>query len=201
MSAFSKSLAECPSSIDASYNCENPFPNCTSSFGFQFSSLWTISQNINGTCSADWRIFDPQTASISQPACEQIAGSTWSFYPGASIWARLTTWKFPLLQLVAIFPRPPLSLRVETFVIFHLLGNPVSTVRDLVVKFASCQRRAEYWRDCLNSLGNLVRDTHPIPRYDNWTRKWKALAIITDSYDEWGPEKGDAATAFLHDQL
>ncbi|MCJ1404091.1 hypothetical protein MMC11_007316, partial [Xylographa trunciseda] len=201
MSTRTNTLMECSLNPNLSYNCDRPYPNCTSSLGFQFSSLWTISQLINSSCPQDWRLYDPQTATLSEAACEQIAGTSWTIYPGADIWARLTTWKFPLFQLVAIFPKPPLSFWVEAFVIFHLLGNPVSSIQDLLLKFTNCQNRAEYWEGRLRSLRLLLEDPEPRPRYGNMTRKWKALAIITDSYDEWGQDKGEAAITFLQDRL
>ena len=63
------------------------------------------------------------------------------------IWACLTNWKFPLLQLVAQFPRPPLGLGAQAFVIAHLLGDPVDTIRNLLRKLATCQRRAKKWEN------------------------------------------------------
>jgi len=195
-------LVECPMESNSFDTCQNPYPNCTSPWGFQFSALYTISQKIYNACPTDWRIFDQKTRSLSEAGCEQISGSSWTPYPGADIWARLTTWKFPLLQLVAIFPRPPLNFKVEAFVIFHLLGNPVSTIQDLLLKFANCQRRVENWQDALQipELNPLVQDEEPT-RYTNLTRKWKALGIITDSYDEWGLDRGDEARDFLLERL
>ena len=202
MSIQIPTLPECPLVVNSFYSCDRPYPNCTSSFGFQLSSLWIISEIIYTACPTDWRVFDPVAPAISEVACEQIAGSSWTYYPGADIWARLTTWKFPLLQLVAIFSKPPLSSRVGIFVVFHLLGDPVSTIRDLLLKFSTCQRRAEYWDGKLNdSLGHLVQEGDSVPRYGKWERTWKALAIIVDAYDEWGHDKGDAATEFFYKQL
>ena len=196
------SLVDCPLDFNSSYSCDYPYPNCTNPLGFQFSSIWTISQNIFKACPTDWRIFDQVGQAISEAACEQIAGFTWTYYPGADIWARLTTWKFPLLQLVAIFSKPPLSSKVGVFVVFHLLGNPVSTIRDLLLKFSTCQSRAQFWDyEFSHSLYHLVYEDNPVPRYKNRVRKWKALAIILDAYDEWGQDKGDAARDFLYEIL
>lgn len=84
-----------------------------------------------------------QNASLTQGACAFIAGSDWQYYPAADIWTRLTTWKFPLLQLVAIFPRPPLGLlRIYFFVIVHLLGDPIDTIRNLLAKMSRCEHTA-----------------------------------------------------------
>ena len=62
------------------------------------------------------------------------------------IWVRLTTWKFPLLQLVAQFARPPLGFAEEAFTMAHLLGDPIDTINNLLQKLSSCQRRARIWK-------------------------------------------------------
>ena len=195
-------LVTCPLDVNVSYTCGNPYPNCTSVHGFQFSSLWTISQNIYSACTSDWRLFDPHSPALTQAGCEQIVGSDdWTKYPGADVWARLTTWKFPLLQLVASFPRPPLSFSSEVFVILHLLGDPIGTIKDLQLKIASCEDRAISWVHFLQSdLRPLVPD-EPQARYPQSVRIWKAMATIADSYDEWGQDKGNLATEFMKERL
>ena len=193
----SETLPECPQNHNASfYDCGNRYPNCTSSAGFNFETLYMLSQYII-TCSQDWRLFDGQT--LNQEGCEQLAGSNdFTIYPGADIWARLTTWKFPLLQLVAIFPRPPLSLSSEMFVIVHLLGNPVGTLKNLLLKVASCQSRAVFWASCFEEeMKPLVEGDDPALHLADATKKWKALAMIIDSYDEWGYAKGNEARNLL----
>ena len=97
------------------------------------------------------------------------------------IWTRLTTWKFPLLQLVASFPRPPLSFWVEFFVILHLLGDPINTMKNLLVKMLKCQEIAEYWR---NECEMLLEK----PPGEDEDRDWKALALLTDAYGEWSKD-------------
>ena len=196
------SLVECPLDFNSSYSCDHPYPNCTNPLGFQLSIMWTISQNIYMACPTDWRIFDQAGQAISEAACEQIVGSTWTYYPRADIWARLTTWKFPLLQLVAMFSKPPLSYKVGIFVVFHLLGDPVSTIRDLLRKFSTCQSRAQFWDyELSHSLCHVIHEDDPVSRHKNRVRKWKALAIIVDAYDEWGQDKGDCARDFLYEVL
>ena len=195
-------LVDCPLNANTSYSCNSPYPNCTNPHGFQFSSLWTISQNIYNACTSDWRLFDNQSPALSQAGCEQIVGSDdWTRYPGADIWARLTTWKFPLLQLVAIFPRPPLSFSSELFVILHLMGDPIGTIKDLLLKMASCQDRAARWVDLLQTdLKELIPEERQ-NRYPRRVQIWKAFGTIVDSYDEWGQEKGNLATGFLKERL
>jgi len=140
---------------DIAYNCSNPWGwGCRSSEGFNFASLWNYTQSIQKACESDSRLFGvsstlatPQNAALTQSSCPAIAGSSWRYYPGAEIWTRLTAWKFPLLQLVASFPRPPLSFWVELFVINHLLGDPIDTIKNLLTKMSNCQRVAKYWKE------------------------------------------------------
>lgn len=172
------------------YSCESPWgQNCESNAHFQFTTLWKYTQSIQNACATDSRLFippggiaSPQNASLTQASCTAIAGSDWKYYPAADIWTRLTTWKFPLLQLVASFPRPPLSLWVDCFVIIHLLGDPIDTIKNLLVKMSTCQRGAEYWRgECEKYLER--------PEENDKDRNWKALAFITDAYGEWDADE------------
>ena len=182
-----------PTSHDS--DCTNPWgQNCTSERKFQFVSLWSYTQNIQQACANDARLFvphggvsSPQNASLTQEACAAIVGSDWEYYPAADIWTRLTTWKFPLLQLVASFPRPPLNLSVECFVILHLLGDPIDTLRNLLAKMSTCQLAAERWRMKCEEL--LER-----PSGEDEDRDWKALTLLTDAYGEWGVD-GQAENA------
>ncbi len=171
------------------YNCSNPWgQGCTSSQVFNFANLWSYTQHVQKACANDDRLFgsraglvDSKKVALTLLACTAIAGSSWSYYPGADIWTRLTTWKFPLLQLVASFPRPLLNFWVEIFVVNHLLGDPVDSIKSLLTKMVDCQAIAEYWRTKLGptvetSLGGEV------------DRQWKAWTIITDAYAECGEE-------------
>ena len=144
--------------------------------------------NIQEACANDTRLFiadggipSPRNAALTQAACVAIAGSDWAYYPAADIWTRLTTWKFPLLQLVASFPRPPLSFSVECFVIVHVLGDPIDTIKNLLLKMSSCQRIAKYWR--IQSEELIAK---PIDRDEDLD--WKALTLLTDAYGEWGED-------------
>ena len=171
---------------NVTYDCANPWgQNCTSDKRFQFTSLWKYTQNIQKACPNDTRLFvpqggvsSPQNASLTQAACAAIAGSDWKYYPAADTWTRLTTWKFPLLQLVASFPRPPLSISVEAFVILHLLGDPIDTIRSLLAKISTCQTIANEWREECEKL--LEK-----PPGEDEDRDWKALALVIDAYGEW----------------
>ena len=171
---------------NVTYDCANPWgQGCTSDEHFDFSSLWKYTQSIQNACANDTRLFlphggsaSPQNASLTQASCDAIAGSDWTYYPAADIWTRLTTWKFPLLQLVASFPRPPLSFWVDCFVIVHLLGDPVDTIQNLLAKMSSCHEIAQEWRkDSDNLMGR--------PGGEDENQNWKALALITDAYGEW----------------
>ena len=94
--------------------------------------------------------------------------------------------KFPLLQLVVSFPRPPLSFRVECLVVLHLLGDPIDTVKNLWLKMSFCQQIAESWKYvCGRHLDNHIDRDH---KEDLEDRDWKALAIVTDAYGEWNED-------------
>ena len=190
-----------PSNV--SYSCTNPWgQHCTDSKHFDFNSLWSYTLSIQEACANDSRLFiapgtsaTPDNAALTQAACFTIAGSTWTFYPTADVWQRLTTWKFPLLQLVASFPRPPLGLGIEFFVIAHVLGDPIGTIQCLLLKLSTCQRSADYWKDYhAKLLGTSTEDEDP-----EKLRDWKALVLLTDTYGEWG-EESRAAVA-LRDAL
>ncbi|KAK0508450.1 hypothetical protein JMJ35_008726 [Cladonia borealis] len=186
-----------------SYSCTNPWgQHCTDAEHFDFNSLWRYTLSIQEACANDDRLFNdrgasatPDNAALTQAACVAIAESQWSRYPAADIWTRLTTWKFPLLQLVASFPRPPLGLRVEFFVIVHVLGDPIDTIKCLLLKLSNCQGSADYWIDYHpKPRGTSTEDEDP-----EKLRDWKALVLLTDTYGEWG-EENRAADA-LHDAL
>lgn len=188
--------SDVPSNV--AYDCANPWGvNCTSKFRFEFASLWNYTQSIQAACANDTRLFllkggsaTTQNASLTQESCAAIAGSGWTLYSASHVWTRITTWKLPLLQLVASFPRPPLSLTVEFLVILHLLGDPIDTIKNLVLKMSTCQRTATYWNERLLETSAQDEDRAP---------NWKALAIITDAYGEWnnGGSAQDALDAAL----
>ena len=170
-----------PSNI--SYNCENPWgQNCTSAKRFDFVSLWNYTLHIQEACANDSRLFlhkgesaTPQNAALNQATCAAIAGSGWTWHSAVDMWTRLSTWKLPLVQLIAAFSRPPLSLGVECFVITHLLGDPIDTIKNLLLKLWTC----EYW------VRHWVAEPARGDDSDS-ERHWKALALLTDAYGEWG---------------
>ena len=184
--------------VSASQNCSNPWGiDCKSHLGFNFVSLWNYTQNIQRVCPQGPRLLKnsqgrsfPKSAALTQAACTYIAGATWKPHAAIDIWQRLTTWKFPLLQLIFIFPRPPLSFTVESFVIFHLVGDPIGTTRNLLDKLAQCQEFSEYWchRRPENRLIGLENN-----------EDWKALALVTDAFAEW--DKGDALKRVIRQAL
>lgn len=164
--------------------------------------MWEITLRILQYCPSDPRLWQKdnipitrENAALTGPACKAIVGSTWQIYPTTDIWVRLTTWKFPLFQLVASSPRPPLGSSVEGFVILHLLGDPVGTVKDLLRTISSCQERADFWR-------TYIAEPQPDKEQLNSVQKdhlWKAFTIITISYDEW--RKGDEVQETLKNSL
>ena len=172
----------------SSFNCSNPYPQCRSPGGFLFNSLSVIASGV-ARCLNDTRLFDG--ASLTQEACVAFVGSdTPTAYSLTEIWARLTTWKFPLFQLVFIFPRAPLSFGSEAFVLIHLLGDPIGTLSNLLLKVGSCQDRADWWR---KELQKIVDSEEPGVPCLNEDKHWKQLVNIIDAYDEWGRDIGDQA--------
>ena len=173
------------------YNCSNPWGlGCTIRKGFDFISLWNYTLSIQRACPTDSRLFravggttSPSNASLTQDACVAIAGGSYTVYPAVDIWQRLTTWKFPLVQLVFVFPRPPLSFWAESLVILHLVGDPIDTIRNLVLKLSTCQEFARYWQE--HSHAAWARGVQDQRERD---LDWKALALITDAFAEWGLE-------------
>ncbi|KAG4438394.1 hypothetical protein IFR05_006100 [Cadophora sp. M221] len=197
-------LPACSLNSTAIYDCANPYPNCTNAAGFQFTSLWIITKAIYDSCSNDTRLFEG-TEALTQEACEVFAGSSWTVYPKGDIWARLATWKFPLLQLVAVFPRPPLNFRSEFFVLAHLMGDPISTISNLLLKVASCQRRALFWKNRFAGKDYIdlikVDELHGNNRQAEIALVWKGLTAIIDSYDEWGQDVGNKALEYIDNTL
>lgn len=185
-------VVDCAMAIDCSavpanvtYGCSNPWgQGCVSRLGFDFPSLCTYLQHIQAACATDTRLFGVQSgvattsnASFTRASCVAIAGSSWTSYPAEDIWTRLTTWKFPLFQLIVSLPRPPLGIEVQIFVINHLLGDPIDTIDNLLLKLSKCQENAQFWK-------NLQE------------QRWKQLTMITDAYIEW--DQGHTARDILY---
>lgn len=177
-------------------DCARPWGmDCESKENFDFTALGAITQNIFQACANDSRLFGTMdrlatlyNASLTQEACEAVAGAGWTKYPDSDIWTRLTTWKFPLLQLAASFPRPPLGPNVQCFVIFHLLGDPIDSLGNLLRKLRDCQRRARFWMAQFDGPLRIIAEDLPL-------QVWKSLTLITDAYDEW--DLGDDAITVL----
>lgn len=196
----------CPPDTTATYSCENPYPNCTNTTGLDFASLWIISQIIYDACPTDWRIFDrlPGKVTLTCAACEQLTGTTGARrYDPAYVWTRIALWKIPLINLVLLLPQAPLGLQVQVFVIMRLIGNPIGTIQGYLFKMASCQKRATDWKRSLqNELERgLKGQSDCCIKYNRWERKWRALAMVTTAYDEWGLEADTQARNFMQRQL
>jgi hypothetical protein len=187
-------MTDCLSIADSTeYNCITRWGlNCTNALGFEFTSLWNITQLVQRYCPTDPRLFlidnipaTPENAALKYSACKTFAPAPWTWYHTSDIWARLQTWKFPLFQLALSSPRPPLGPRVDGFVLAHLMGDPIGTIRDLQKKISRCEASAAYFE----------RLSLPDGDSSDVKRAWKALAMITVSYDEWG--RGDTAQKAL----
>ncbi len=182
------------------YDCINlVFQNCTNGLGFDFGSLQNIAQIMQSYCATDIRLFGTKTApatpnnvSLTNKFCKEIAPKPYTRYPYADILARLQTWKFPLFQLAFSTPRPPLGLWIGVFVLTHLMGDPIGTIKDLREKLARCEDHAIHFeKHKIKSSKKLW----PRKKRHLSSREWKALAMICVAYDEWG--EGYAARKVL----
>lgn len=193
------------------FDCSSSIPTCHNSAGFDFPTLWNITHQYwqqchNGTWlhkqSGLFGDIPESEASLTNGICELIAGADWKRYTDADIWYRLTTWKFPLFQLISISPRPPLGFWEEAFSIVHLLGDPIGSSTDLIRKIDSCQKRAGFWKLELNraELELILQDPEGSHKHYQ-QRLWKALALISVSYDECGSDKGTAVEEYLLREL
>lgn len=177
------------------YDCSNPWPTCKSSKHFDFASLWNYTNLVHQACPTDSRLYRPiqnllpsvNGLSLTQDACIAATGGGWTNYPRSDVWTRLTTWKFPLVQLALLFPRPPLSGAIEAFVIFHLLGDPIDTIANLLGKLSKCQQWARHWHKAR------------FPGIEEGEKDWRALTLITDAYAEW--EQDERVENVLHEAL
>ena len=163
--------------------CNQTYPELTGQ-PFNFDNLWDYTKKINATCPWDKRLFgisgghfDINSPLLTNDAAERFVGSGWLPYPFLDIFNRISTWKYPELQLIVMFPRPPLGFSVELMVFTHLLGDPIDTIDNLHLKLYNCQLIAEWWQ---------VRAKHVFS--EDSDQAWKALGIITDAYAEWGRE-------------
>src|SRR2546423_8654290 len=148
LAAYASSPDLRPSCLTVTFNCTQLVPTCYNPDGFDFLTLWDITQRYFEQCPHGPWIFVPhgqtsvslQEASLTLAAAAAIVATAkpWKVYRASDIWLRLTTWKFPLLQLVAISPRPPLGWSVECFSVLHLLGNPIGSIAGLLGKFHYC---------------------------------------------------------------
>lgn len=202
-------MRSCSDIPDANFtDCSKPWGlNCVEPAGFEPHRLWNITSNIWTRCPTDPRLWHSgsgastlSSASLGDAGCQSITGAKLDPYLKATkyanedVYGRLSTWKFPLFQLVASSPRPPLGLDVEAFVVFHLLGDPIGHIRDLIKKLSRCQEHADYWHESFAALAGLFPE-----RDEQLSREAKAFAMITISYDEWG--EGEYARELLQSSL
>ena len=167
---------------------------------FNIVELWDkLNDVVKESIPNDSRLtFASGFASFTREECHNQAGPGvlgMSTYEGSQIWTRATTWKFPLFQVFALFPRPPLNLKTEFFVIIHLLGDPIDSVQSLLAKISRCQKRAAKWKLYLD-VANIPIDADSDEDTDTVAHRrdekqvqqcrWKSLTLVTDAYEEWG---------------
>ena len=210
MSALPVDCGDVPG--NTTIDCSHPWAEgCTSKLHFEFPSIGNFTERIYERCPTDPRLFEAANGTslpaLTEVACEHIAGSGFNYYQSSVSWTRLTTWKFPLLQLLSTFPRPPLGFWSQLFVMAHLLGDPIDTIKNLLLKLSICQSRAKEWKDkrklyveqnssddgCVYFEDHLALNLDQQLEQD---RRWKALTLLSDAYDEWG--KGDKSAEEMY---
>lgn len=149
--------------------------NATSIRRFDFATLWSITQAIKDANPADPRLFYPLVGGVvdktrtllTYKACIQLnsKGNAWVPFAKSDVRQRFLLWKAPLIQLIAQMQLPPLGWKSNLFVILHLIGDPLDTVWSLSHKIFLCHTRGAKW---------------------SGDRDWKALGMITISFEEWG---------------
>lgn len=84
-----------------------------------------------------------------------------------------------------------------------MMGNPIGTMQDLIMKTGSCRRRAEFWKAQFS--GPLIcfssGKRKSFQQFKDTEKFWKAFALIIDSFDEWGSTTGDDACKMLLGKL
>ena len=186
------SLTERPHLTDiAQTNLVNINMNCSLSTlgkpmkGFDFDGLFTEYTYLNTTCPTGSDIFFKETRLLTDVSCRIITRTSssiwtgWTPYPIEDIWTRIVTWKLPLFQLAVQFPRAPLGFNIETATILHLLGDPIDSITSLLLTLAMCRSKAHRAKDMCKAV--RIQEEHP-----EYTRTWKALALIMVSYNECG---------------
>ena len=150
----------------------------SSPIGFDLRNLWEKQEAIHNARDSGLIYFNGYYALTREKCKDLVGGSGSSPYDFASWFTRLTTWKVPLVQLVFLFPRPPLDLSSEIFVLVHLVGNPINTIWSLIIKISRCQAAVIEWQSRLSTINSNLQQVQE--------RQWKALALLTDAYDEMG---------------
>lgn len=192
--------------------CSDPIPPCRNQKRLEFASFWTITDNYFHACKEEpgygaW--LSPSTVSLATAALSVTAASVivghgnglkkYTSFPKADFWNRLITWKFPLIQLIATFPRPTLGKLVEFVTILHLVADPIGSMEDLLWTLGRYNRRAGDWEELIREHDvsvNLQPD-----KEQKKQRKWwrKHMTMIVESYGELVPQAGKDPQKALED--
>jgi hypothetical protein len=139
-------MEQCPTS--GTFNITHPYPKiCVNDLNLDLNTTGIIFNLIYESALLTG-IPDSRVDENGYPTpggCRNVSNRysfpTW--YGSGEVWSRLTNWKIPLLQLVFLTALPPLSYRYKAFVLSRLLGNPIGTIQDLLLKLSSCQAAAD----------------------------------------------------------
>ena len=149
---------------------------------FNFTALDNLARQIALHCPGSRHLYSISPAILTVETCQLVTGQTntansWQRYAGPDIWARIATYKLPLVQLIFQFVRPPLGADVDVFVLTHLIGDPIDTVSSLMYILGRCTQRAKRFQATTNEDEKEVFEG---PRCTHW----KAFTIIAVSADE-----------------
>ena len=193
-------------SKNLTFTCNDTTPPCSSPERLEFNTLWNITTKYYGLCGPTGKWFYPTTTdfesvALTRKAAEAIVGTTKTPFHKADIISRLTTWKFPLIQLLATVPRPPFGGWVQALTVLHLASDPISSIEDLLYKLDGCQRRAVFWQKLIRDRDIKMQNVPPerekfedkktwLEAREMWMDRRKGwrmnLTIISESYSELG---------------
>lgn len=187
---------------DVNFTCSDLTSPCENPKHIDFDSLWEITTKYAKVCpQGAWLAplgRTNESLALSRAAAYSIVGPGYTTYPKADIWTRLTAWKFPLVTLVALFPRPPLSVATQGLTMLHLTSDPIDTIEDLLYKLDSCQYQVILWQQKIDPRGKPLRTTpNDLAAWHKRQQRCRNLAIILESYKELGPTLSEDAEAVL----
>lgn len=176
------------------FTCETLRPPCNSTYGLNFTSLWDITASYFSICGKEgvWlsnSTKDSRTAALSWDATHDIVPQGFTPFPDADIWSRISTWKLPLIQLIAVVPKPPLGIFVQVLTVMHLISDPIGSMQDLLHRLESYRNEVVHWRRWIDRHHHVHIDEYEDGKERRKERKEfsRIFAMIVESYKEIDP--------------